>query len=129
MRNGIVLIVIIASAACSSSSAPKKPDVLASVKVLSGASQQGKAGTPLASAIVVQAVDSSGRPLAGLSVIYGPSAGSSANPNPATTDATGKASTTWTLGPTVGPDTLLMSVTQNGTNAIVQAAVYATANP
>jgi hypothetical protein len=132
MRLHVVLTLLIPAAyACSSSSAPAKLLILSSAKVLAGASQTGTVQTALPSPIVVQAVDGSGRPIAGLSVIYGPSDGS-LNPGSATTDSTGRASTTWTLGTKAGRDTLLIAVTQNGTSgpgAVVQDTVYATANP
>lgn len=134
MRIGILFIVLAASA-CGSSSAPAtKPPLLASVKVLSGASQTGTVQAALGSAIVIEAVDSSGLPIAGLGVAYGPSDGS-VNPASATTDSTGRASTIWTLGLKTGPDTLLIAVTQSGTGvssapiATVIDTTYATANP
>lgn len=122
----VLLFATSVSYACGSASAPKPPLKLASVKVLAGASQQGTVGTALASPIVLQALDSSGHPIAGLPVIYGPPTGSTVNPTSDTTDASGKASTVWTLGPNPGADTLLFSV---GATTIVQGAVYATANP
>jgi len=125
----VLPLVMAVSYACGSSSAPKaKAQVLASVKLLSGASQTGTVNSALASAIVIQALDSSGRPIAGLSVIYGPSDGT-LNPASNTTDSTGKASTIWTLGSRVGPDTLFAAATQNASGAVAADTIYATASP
>lgn len=132
MRISLSVIVLVASAACSSSSAPKQP-ILASVKVVSGASQTGTVLTALGSPIVIQALDSTGKPMAKLGVAYGPSDGS-VNPLSVFTDSTGKATTTWTLGSRSGPDTLLISVGQDGSGngppiVTLFDTVYATANP
>jgi hypothetical protein len=125
-----ILLVAAGSYACSSASAPTKPQVLASLKIVSGGGQSGAAGSALPSAIVVQALDSSGKPMAGLGVAYGPSAGS-LNPTSGMTDSTGKASAIWTLGPTAGPDTLLIAVTQSNLRTLPTEfdTAYATATP
>jgi len=131
MRNiGLLLSVICALSACSDSDAPAKLSGLATVKIVSGNSQHGTVGTALASPIVIQAVDSNGHPAVGLNVAYGPSGGS-VNPPSTTTDATGKASTVWTLGMTAGQQNLLATVIQGAApgTILVTDTVYATANP
>jgi len=127
----LLFLITAASYACSSSSAPKKTPILASLKIISGASQTGTVGTALPSPIVVQALDSSGHPMAGLGVAYGPSSDGSVNPSSVTTDSMGKASTTWTLGSTAGADSLDIAVTESSVASMPTEidTVTATANP
>jgi adhesin/invasin len=73
------------------------------IRVVSGNNQTGQAGTPLASALVVQVLDAGDNPVSGVPVTWTVGSGSgSVSPASATTGADGQASTTWTLGPGTG---------------------------
>jgi hypothetical protein len=125
-----LLLMVAAVLACSDSSAPSKLQHVATVTIVSGASQTGTAGMNLQQAIVIQAVDSNGHPAVGVSAIFGPSGTGTATPSGTTTDSTGKASTVWMLSTTPGADTLDFAVTdKTDVNDVVQGVVYATGNP
>lgn len=79
-----------------------------SLTVESGASQSGVVGTQLTSPIVVRILNSSHEAASGVAVSFSPSAGSVSSSS-ATTDAGGRASVFWTLGPTAGVQTLQVS--------------------
>ncbi len=80
------------------------------VTVGAGNAQEGPAGSPLAEALTVVVRDAQGIGVAGALVTFTPSEGS-VEPGVATTNASGVAATTWTLGPTVGSQTLEATVT------------------
>lgn len=79
------------------------------VTVGTGNAQEGPAGSPLADALTVVVRDAQGIGVAGALVTFTPSEGS-VEPAEATTNASGVAATTWTLGPTVGSQTLEATV-------------------
>jgi len=96
----------------------------ARLSVVGGAGQTGAAGGALATAITVQVADSYGNAvaIAGRSVTFTASSGGSASPATTTTSASGQASTTWTLGATVGTQTLSAS-----SSGILSGPIEATA--
>lgn len=75
----------------------------ASIAVVSGGGQTGKAGTALASPAVVQVSASDGVGISGASVIFSAPAGGSVGTVTASTDANGRASATLKLGAAAGP--------------------------
>jgi hypothetical protein len=73
---------------------PGKPAKLAFV----GPPETAKAGRPLPKPLVVQVTDAFGNPLAGQTIIFKPSSGSVV-PSRGLTDADGRTTVRWTLGP------------------------------
>lgn len=87
------------------------------VVVFSGDGQAGSAGSALPSPLVVQVVDASGNPVPGRAVVWVIGmGGGSVTPQNSTTDVEGKASTSWTLGPAPGANTV---------NAVVSGVGFA----
>ena len=76
------------------------PTTVAQLGLVSGGKQTGTVGTTLPLPIVVKAKDSSGAIVVGASVSFADGAGGTFSPNPAVTDSTGQATTSYTL-PTV----------------------------
>jgi Bacterial Ig-like domain (group 2) len=98
----------------------------ATVTKVSGDAQTGTVGQALAAAVTVQVNDSSGHPIQGATVSFTPMAASgSVSATAPSTDASGQAQTTWTLGTVagVGRDTLTAQV------GAVAAKFTASANP
>lgn len=87
------------------------PGAPGSLLIAGGNGQQGNTGSALATAVSVQLADAFGNPirLAGRSVSFAAANGGSASPSTTTTNAAGIASTTWTLGPTAGAQSLTAS--------------------
>lgn len=83
-------------------SSRKTSDVVDRLEVVSGNSQQNYSSLPLASPIVVRAVNASGQPVSGIVVTFFTLSGS-LSPLVATTNAMGLATTYWTLGALAGP--------------------------
>ena len=83
----------------------------AALALLSGGAQTAAGGTPLALPILVQVKDAFGNAVlgAGRTVTFAASSGGSAAPPSATTNASGQASTTWTLGGVAGAHSLTAS--------------------
>ncbi|HUF35812.1 MAG TPA: Ig-like domain-containing protein [Gemmatimonadales bacterium] len=85
------------------------------LQIVSGDDQTAPAGEQLPAELVVRATDASGNPVAGVIVEWRvDSGGGSATPESSATDADGRASTRWTLGGTVGDQTLEASVSGAG---------------
>jgi adhesin/invasin len=111
-------------AACSGDSTSPTPTAT-SIVVASGAAQVATVAAALAAPVVVKVTDQSGNPMAGVTVSFAPSAtAGSVSAAQVTTDATGSASVTWTLGTLAGADSVMVTA---GTLASV--AVVATATP
>jgi hypothetical protein len=80
------------------------------IQLVSGGGQTGAITKALADSIVVKAVASDGVPVAGAVVLFSPAAGGgSVSPTSATTNASGIAQTTWTLGGFVGTQSMTAS--------------------
>lgn len=91
---------------------------------VSGDGQTGSAGAALPNPLVVQLRDSSNNIASGVTVNFSVTAGGGAvAPASAVTDSTGKASTTLTLGPTAGTNTVQASATGYGTASFTETAV------
>jgi hypothetical protein len=83
-----------------------------SLALVSGGGQTGAVNTPLPQPIVVRVTNPAGGPLSGYLVSFTvASGGGSVSPVAALTDASGQASTSWTLGPAHGTQTLSVIVT------------------
>ena len=96
-------------AACGSDTTEPDPDPV--LAVASGSGQSGTVGQALASPLVVR-VTRSGAGLSGATVSWSvTSGGGTVSPATSTTDASGNASTTWTLGPTAGANMVQASST------------------
>lgn len=75
--------------------------------IVSGNSQSANAGSPLANPLVVLVTDASQHPVSGQTVTFTvASGGGSVSPQTATTDTSGQAQTTLTLGPQSGANTV-----------------------
>jgi adhesin/invasin len=78
--------------------------------LVSGGGQTGSAQSVLPQPITVKVTDSVSNPVSGFLVNFAvASGGGSVSPSAALTDATGQASTSWTLGPTVGTQSLAVT--------------------
>jgi adhesin/invasin len=76
------------------------------VSIVSGNRQTGDPGTLLPQPLVVQVADAAGNPVAGAAVAWIiTGGGGSLDPQTSTTDASGRASSSWTLGSSAGPNT------------------------
>jgi hypothetical protein len=117
-------LTLLAITACSSDSTSPTP-VASTIAIASGGAQNATVGTAAASPVVAKVTDQSGNPIAGIIVTFTPSATSgSVSSSQATTDSTGSASVTWTLGTVAGADS--MSVTAG---SLTPTTVVATATP
>ena len=89
---------------------------------ISGIEQQGPAGAELPQPFVVLVQNQNGDPVAGAAVTFAVTAGGGTlSVTTATTDADGRASTTLTLGPQPGPNTV--EVTVDGLDPVTFSAV------
>lgn len=97
-------------AACGDSTGPD-PQPTATLSVVSGAGQSAVTGTALPTPLTVRASQGSAG-MAGVAISWAVTAGGgSVNPTTSTTDGNGSASTTWTLGPNAGANTVEASST------------------
>jgi hypothetical protein len=96
------------------------------VQVENGEGQTGPAGAALPQPVRVRVVGVTGAPIEGATVRFA-TTGGSVNPAVATTDANGRAQTTWTLGSAVGQQSL--SVAVDGITAGRNVTATATAPP
>ncbi|MBI4539705.1 MAG: Ig-like domain-containing protein [Gemmatimonadetes bacterium] len=87
--------------------ATAKPGPAAALVKVSGDGQEGRAGAALQSALVAAVQDRYGNGVAGETVTFTVTGGGgSVTPSSRQTDASGRASATWTLGPSLGAHTL-----------------------
>lgn len=98
---------------------------VAALSVVSGAKQVGTVGTTLPLPIVIRAKDAAGNLVQGAAVSFTDGTGGTFAPNPAITDSTGQASTSYTL-PTVAQS---LTVTASVGSVKVTAAEQANAGP
>ena len=120
------LIGLVLALACGDGG-PTGPAIATGITVLSGGSQIGPVGSTLPQPIVVQVASSHGGGLASATVTFTLGAGGgSLSRGTATTDATGTASVSWTLAPTVGAQQLTASA---GTGVTTAVSAEATIGP
>ena len=82
------------------------------LEIISGKDQEGLPGEALAKPFVVEVRDRSGEPLLGVKVTFSVSSGGGTlSLTSATTDSSGRAESTLTLGPKLGTNTVSVSVT------------------
>jgi len=116
-------LILVVAASCKDSTAPTP--VATAVSVTSGSAQTAVVGTSLAAPVVVKVTDQSGNALAGVAVMFSPSASSgSVSAAQVTTDANGSAQVSWTLGTVAGSDSMTVTV-----GTLTPLAVVATAMP
>lgn len=90
--------------ACSSdthgvTTGPPPPLTVSQLQIMSGSAQAGKPGAVLAESLVVRAVTSTGKPVAGVGITWTTTTGSGTlSPVQSTTDSSGRAAVQWTLG-------------------------------
>lgn len=80
------------------------------IVAVGGADQSAEPGATLSEPIVVRVTASDAQPVAGVSVTFAATDGGSVDPAVVLTDAIGEASAAWTLGPSVGGQTLTAAV-------------------
>lgn len=99
------------------------------VEKISGDNQSANPGQQLAQPLVVQVLDGANNPIPGRAVtwVIG-EGGGSRSPENTTTDAEGKASTNWTLGPGVGNNTINAVVSGVGTATFSATATAGSAD-
>ena len=96
----------------------------ATIEILSGGDQVGVRGTTLPEPIRVRVADEGGLVMTGAAVLFTPREGNGlASPGGAATDARGEASTLWTLGEGLGPQSMVVST---GTTLREEATASAT---
>jgi hypothetical protein len=99
------------------------------VAIVSGNEQSGVPGTALAQPLVVQVNDASGNPVAGAPVTWVVTGGGGTlDPSTSTTDATGRASSVWTLGPAPGSNTAEAVVSGVGQATFTATGLVGTPN-
>jgi adhesin/invasin len=99
----------------------------ASIEIVDGDEQTAPVGTTLPDPVVVQVLDSRGRPVPNQDVSFAVgSGGGSVAPATVATDADGEAVATWTLGPTTG-DQLLRAQTPRGGSGTLEVGFRAIA--
>jgi hypothetical protein len=92
------------------------PGAATTLEVVSGDGQTALVGTPVPDLLVVRARDAGGNPVAGLGVTWLVTAGrGSVAPQNGTTGQDGQASTSWTLGPEPGANTVAAVISGVGT--------------
>lgn len=125
-----ILAALSVAAACGSDTTEPEPDADPVIASASGNGQSAGVGEALADPIVVR-VTQEGAPLSGTSVSWSVTAGGgSVSPTTSTTDASGNASTAWTLGPDPGANSLEASASgATGSPVTFSATAVAGAPP
>jgi len=105
---------MVATACGSGTSEPKGNAAASSIQIVSGNGQVGLVGQTLSTPLEVKVLSNTGTPLSGVTVTFVVTSGTaSVSPGTTTTDATGVAKTTVTLG--TAPGTVQISAKVNGT--------------
>jgi hypothetical protein len=116
---GLVLLPLLA---CGGGDDPSGPGAPSSLTLVSGGSQTGPVGTGLPLPVVVR-VNAGNQPVAGVQVSFAATTGNGAlSPTSVTTDASGTATTNWTLGGNLGEQTATATV-----GSLTPLAIVATA--
>jgi hypothetical protein len=126
------LIAIPFAAACGETAAPPVPTSLA---VVAPAPATATVGSSLTTSVKV--LDDKGKPMRGVAVNFEPSAGGTVAATQATTDATGVATNSWTLGTATGENRLVatsgsltpVTFTVNARADVAATMVAAAGNP
>lgn len=96
-----------------------------SIAIVSGDQQRARITRALPEPVVVVARTAAGAPVPGATITFSPASGT-VEPTSATTDASGRASTRWTLGPSAGAQTLTARLA-SGSGSLL--SITATADP
>ncbi len=122
----LAALLVIGASACSDNSNTTTALTATTIQVSAATNAQtGVVGTALAQPVAVIVADQNGAPLAGATVNWAVTAGGgSVASATSVTDASGNATVVWTLGQTVGTDTLTASIA-GGANAIITATATA----
>jgi uncharacterized protein (TIGR02145 family) len=121
---GISLFIV----SCESETEDPPTPAATSIQLVSGSSQSSNVDSPLASPIVVLVKDQDGSSFQGATVKFSVSEGSVSS-GTVTTDSQGNASVTWTLGATVGSQTLTVSAFKtDGTTSLSGSPLTVTAS-
>ncbi|MEZ4413190.1 MAG: Ig-like domain-containing protein [Gemmatimonadales bacterium] len=124
---GITKISVVAAGLSSERKVLVTP-VPSSLTLTAGADQRAAVNQKLPTAVAVQVVSRSGRPVPGVQVTFDPSASAGqVEPQYVTTDTLGMAGTRWTLGPTAGRQRLAVEVGGIDSAMIVTAEADPTA--
>ena len=108
-------VALVALAACAQDSLVLPDEGEPSqVIVLGGDGQSGQVGTPLTDSLVVRVTDSHTRPVQNFPVVFTITSGGQVIPDSARTDADGRASSRWILGPAAGSQTVQAKVPLTG---------------
>jgi adhesin/invasin len=120
----VAALAIVGASACSdnnSTTAPLTATTITTNAATNG--QSGDAGTALAQPVGVTVFDQNGAPLANATVNWAVESGGGSVASPTSvTDANGNATIVWTLGPTIGTDSLKASIA-GGEDAFATATV------
>jgi adhesin/invasin len=125
IRRVIAAVAVGASVACSGDGLTLPGDrEPAALDVVDGNNQSARVGAPLPEPVVVRLTDGSGRPVIGAPVSFRITSGSGGTLSPAetTTDDSGEASSTWSLGDVAGTHT---AEAHTGAGAVAPAELTA----
>ena len=130
LRAPVAAVLVAFSASCGSDELVLPNEgIAATIAVVGGDAQSGVVGTALAQPLVVRVLDASSRPVQGQRVDFAPTSGGGAiAPASVTTDATGQASATWTLGSAAGGQGAAARPIGNGAPDTLIARFTATAS-
>ena len=109
--------------ACSDGGTTNGPPTPSRLEVAGGASQTGVVRAALPTAIQARVVDTQGGGSSGLTVSFAAEGGGSFEPTTATTDASGIASSVWTLGTTAGSQNATLSAPNLSSITVTATAI------
>ena len=127
-RAGMAVVVAVLLGCSSDSSGPGPAPVPAAVVAVSGDNQNAVLLEQAATPLVAQVNDASGRPVAGVTVVWTISGGGSGSTGTAVTDAAGRTSATRVVGGTMGGYTTTVTV-QEVTGLALDFVTLGTAVP
>jgi len=127
IRRPSVAVLALAVVGCGGDSAGLHSPVAAAVRMVSGDKQSGTVGSALAQSIVVEVMDASGAPVPGSIVTFTVTAGGgTVSGTSAAADASGRATTQWTIGTKAG-DAQQLTVSVESSASVPALAISATA--
>ena len=106
---GVLAAGFVAGCKSESISVPHDPT---HIVLVSGAGQSGDVSAPLDSALVVQVLDGSNKPVANVPLTWTVIGGGTVSATTTSTDADGKSTVTWTLAPVAGTQVVTVTSTQ-----------------
>jgi large repetitive protein len=129
LASAAVLLALLGTYACGGDGIVLPDDSLpAEIAAFDGDGQIAPVGTTLSTALVVEVTDAQGRAVSNQQVSFSVTeGGGQVQPGTARTDANGRASTSWTLGPSAGAQRLRAQATGGGAPADLMVDFQATA--